>query len=110
MQYFRSLPKQQGIAPIDGIRIKEAHLRNVMVTWVELEPGSVLPEHRHPHEQITVVIEGAMEMTVGVSSMLMRKGDAAIVPSDTPHSVRVMERTIALDAWHPIRTDYIAAD
>jgi quercetin dioxygenase-like cupin family protein len=91
-----------------GFTFKEVHLRNLMMTWVEMEPGSILPEHRHPHEQITLLVKGALELTVEGKTRVMKHGDVAIVPSNAPHSGVVLdEATIAVDAWNPIREDYI---
>jgi quercetin dioxygenase-like cupin family protein len=97
-----------GKSPLAGFVFKEVHLNNVMITWVEMKPGSILPEHSHPHEQISLVVEGALELTVDGMTRVMRKGDVAIVPSNVKHSGRVLaEQTVAVDAWNPIREDYI---
>ncbi len=108
MGYFDSFTTKDGVRPLKGFLIKEAHLINVMVTWVEMEPGSVLPEHKHGHEQISLVVEGALELTVGGETRVMKKGDAAVVPSNVLHSGRVLDEfTVAIDAWNPIREDYL---
>ena len=109
MEYFDSFKMKKGISPLHGFMFKEAHLNNVMLTWVEMEPGSILPEHKHDHEQISLVVEGKLELTVGGKTTIMERGDVAVVPRNILHSGRVMEKfTIAVDAWHPIRKDYIA--
>lgn len=108
MDYFDSFKTKKGVSRLPGFLFKEAHLSNVMVTWVEMAPGSLLPEHRHDHEQISLVVEGTLELTVGGITRTMRKGDVAIVPSNVVHSGRVIDEfTIAVDAWHPIREDYL---
>jgi quercetin dioxygenase-like cupin family protein len=108
MDYFNDFKTKKGISPLAGFTFKEAHLDNVMITWVEMEPGSVLPEHKHPHEQISLVVEGMLELTVGGRTKIMKKGDVAVVPPGVLHSGRVHgEFTIAVDAWNPIREDYI---
>ncbi|MBN2159983.1 MAG: cupin domain-containing protein [Spirochaetes bacterium] len=108
MEYFNDFKKKIGISPLDGFTFKEAHLENVMITWVEMKPGSVLPEHSHPNEQISLVVEGTLELTVGGSTRIMKKGEVAVVPPNVPHSGRVHDEfTIAVDAWNPIRKDYI---
>jgi quercetin dioxygenase-like cupin family protein len=108
MEYFDSFRKKPGISPLPGFLFREAHLDNVMVTWVEMEPGSILPEHKHVNEQISLVVEGTLELTVGGITRIMKKGDVAVVPSGVLHSGRVHDEfTIAVDAWNPIREDYI---
>ena len=109
MEYHDSFKTKRGISPLHGFTFKEAHLGNVMLTWVEMEPGSILPEHKHDHEQISLVLEGKLELTVGGNTKVMLKGDVAVVPSNVLHGGRVGDEfTIAVDAWHPIRKDYIA--
>lgn len=108
MEYFDSFKIKEGISPLSGFVFKEVHLKNVMITWVEMQPGSILPEHSHHHEQISLVVEGALELTVGGATRVMKKGDVAIVPSGMVHSGRVLDEfTIAVDSWNPIREDYI---
>ena len=53
-------------------------------------------------------MEGKLELTVGGKTMVMTKGDVAVIPSNVPHSGRVIDEfTVAVDAWNPIREDYI---
>lgn len=110
MEYFDSFKTKTGKSPLKGFLFREAHLTNVMITWVEMQPGSVLPEHQHDHEQITLVIDGKLELTVGGKTMIMEKGSVAVVPSNVLHSGRVLEQfTVAVDAWNPPREDYIVS-
>ncbi len=107
VENFASFNMMQGISPVEGVMIKSAHLDNVMMTYMEFAPGSILPEHKHPHEQITTIIAGNMEMTVGDQTQLMRPGDVVTVPPNILHSAKVIEeKAIAIDAWSPIREDY----
>lgn len=108
MEHFSDFKTMAGKSPLSGFMFKEVHLKNVMLTWVEMEPGSILPEHSHPHEQISLVVRGALELTVDGATRVMRQGDVAVVPSHIRHSGRVLEEpTVAVDAWNPIREDYI---
>ncbi|MCR4405530.1 MAG: cupin domain-containing protein [Anaerolineae bacterium] len=59
------------------------------------------------HEQITYVLEGTMDFTLGSETRILRAGDGVCIPPNTPHSARILEApTRALDAWHPVREDY----
>ena len=108
MKHFSDFKTMPGKSPLAGFIFKEVHLKNVMLTWVEMEPGSILPEHHHPHEQISLVVSGALELTVDGATRVMRQGDVAVVPPSVVHSGRVLdEPTVAVDAWNPIRDDYI---
>ena len=56
------------IAPIqvfDGIRARRVLGGVKTLAVVELDPGAVVPEHRHAHEQNGMVITGQMTFRVG---------------------------------------------
>ena len=104
---FANFKTMEGISPVDGVSVKSVHLENVMMTYMEFAAGSVLPEHKHPHEQITTIITGKMEMTVGRQTQLLQPGDVVTVPPNILHSAKVVgEEAIAIDAWAPVREDY----
>ena len=41
------------------------HGENMTVTNWDVEAGATFPEHSHPHEQISIVVSGAFELTLG---------------------------------------------
>lgn len=63
--------------------------RQTMVRYV-YQPGAVFPEHHHPEEQITVVLSGEIEFTVAGEVMTLSAGQAAVIPSGTPHGACVI--------------------
>jgi quercetin dioxygenase-like cupin family protein len=92
----------------DGIVLRAVSGSKTMVTFFDFEPGAVIPAHRHPHEQITYVIEGEMEFTVERETKTLRAGDGVVIYSDQEHSARVLDKPAkAVDAWYPIREDYL---
>lgn len=46
------------------------------------------PPHRHPWEEIYVVLSGQLEVTAGGSARILGPGDAAHIPAGTVHSYR----------------------
>ena len=106
MAYFtvEGLP---GTEMLPGITRRAAWLARVMLTFFTFEPGSVVPGHQHPNEQITIVVQGAMEFSLGGETRILRAGDGACIPPNTPHAARILsEPTVAYDAWSPPREDY----
>ncbi|MEN6369703.1 MAG: cupin domain-containing protein, partial [Thermotogota bacterium] len=92
---------------LPGITRRAVWLDNVMLTFFTFEPGSVVPEHQHPHEQVTIVIQGAMEFCLEGTTRVLRAGDGACIPPGVFHSARILsEPTVAYDAWSPPRDDY----
>ncbi len=91
----------------DGIILQEVHLDNLMVTRVLMEKGAMIPEHSHPHEQITVVIRGRIRFNLAGTEKILRVGEGVTIPPHTRHSAVALEDCECLDSWHPVREDYI---
>ena len=78
-----------------------------MFSVVHLEPGSVVFEHAHPHEQMGLLISGRLQFTIGGVTRVLGPGDIWRIPGGVPHKVVTLDGpAVALDAFHPIREDY----
>ena len=92
---------------LPGVTRRSVHLDDVMITFFEFEPNAIIPEHHHPHQQITWVVSGAMEFTLDGETQVLHAGDGALIPPGVPHGAVILDGPCrALDAWHPIREDY----
>jgi quercetin dioxygenase-like cupin family protein len=80
---------------------------NVMSAQVRLDKGTVVPEHSHRNEQITYVLEGALQMYVPGDQFEMRAGQVLVIPPDVPHRVVALEPSLVLDNFSPIRQDWL---
>jgi quercetin dioxygenase-like cupin family protein len=106
MGYFR-IDELATTEMLPGVQRRAVHLDDVMLTFFDFEPRAVIPEHHHPHQQITWIISGSMEFNLDGETRLLKAGDGVLIPPDTPHSAVILEEACqALDAWHPIREDY----
>lgn len=77
---------------------------NLSLNFVVFPPHSGFPTHAHPEEQISIVREGEMEITVGDVTRTVVPGDVIIFPSNVPHSGRTEEVTCRLiDCFSPPR-------
>jgi quercetin dioxygenase-like cupin family protein len=91
-----------------GVEIFTAAGQNLMLSLVEFEPGAVVEEHSHPHEQMGLLLEGEAEFTVAGETRLLRPGGMWRIPGGTPHSVVAGPHGArGLDVFHPIREDYL---
>jgi quercetin dioxygenase-like cupin family protein len=95
---------------LEGIRVGSVRLEKLMLTHFTFEEGAAVPPHSHPHEQITLLIEGEMEFTFDGETRKIHAGDGCAVPPNVTHSVRAVTRATAVDCWHPIREDYIVQE
>jgi unsaturated pyranuronate lyase len=74
---------------------------------VELDANAVVPEHRHDHEQLGMVLQGSLEFRVGEETRQLGPGGTWRIPSDVPHEVKVGPNgAVVLDAFAPVRQDW----
>jgi quercetin dioxygenase-like cupin family protein len=92
-----------------GVRLWPFHGPSLMLSYVELDAGAVVPLHHHPHEQGGMVVQGRLRFTIGGETKECGPGDMYLIPPDVPHTVEVVEApAVALDVFTPIREDYAA--
>src|SRR5262249_59081506 len=92
-----------------GVTLRIAGTERMMLSHVTLQPGSRVPAHSHPHEQVGVMLAGRGEFTIGDEKRMVKAGDAYQIPGGVTHSLVVFDEvTIALDVFHPPREAYLA--
>ncbi len=95
----------------DGVRRRTlVHGPHMMQMEVELQRGSRLPEHRHPHEQIAHVVEGRLRFIVAGEAQELGAGESLYLGGNVPHAVDVLETARVLDTFSPPREDLLAQD
>ena len=52
-----------------------AHSGKMMAVEVNFAQGAIGPMHSHPHEQLTYVLSGEFEFTIGEEKHIVRAGD-----------------------------------
>jgi quercetin dioxygenase-like cupin family protein len=77
----------------------------LMVTRVTFEAGGVGALHSHPHEQMTIVLSGEVEFTLGDESKIIKTGDAVSIPGNMVHGAKALTEAILLDIFNPVRED-----
>lgn len=91
---------------VPGIFAKLVHMEGMSIAHVRIEKGAVLPEHAHVHEQVTNILEGELEMTVGGETKVCKPGDIVVLASNMPHSARALTACYLIDVFQPVREDY----
>ena len=93
--------------PLAGFTMQSITGGKLMANWVTIVPHREMPLHHHPHEQLGIMLEGVLELTLGDETRLLRAGDAYAVPPHLPHSARTFaEGCVVLDVFTPPREDY----
>ena len=91
-----------------GVEICTTPGERMMLSVVHFEPGSVVLDHAHPHEQMGMMVSGRLEFTVDGVTRVLGPGDIWRIPGGVVHRVRALDGpAVALDVFHPIREDYL---
>jgi quercetin dioxygenase-like cupin family protein len=81
--------------------------QQIMLARVLLQKGCIVPEHSHPNEQLTYIVEGALKFWIDGKEITVRAGEVLCIPSNMPHKAEAMEDTVDLDVFAPPRADWI---
>lgn len=91
-----------------GVEIFTMAGARMMASLVEFQPGAVVEQHSHPHEQMGMVLEGRAHFFVGDEDRVLGPGDLYRIPGGIPHRVVAVEGVVrALDFFQPVREDYL---
>ncbi|MGA8100888.1 MAG: cupin domain-containing protein, partial [Candidatus Acidiferrales bacterium] len=80
---------------------------SVMVARILLKKGSLVPLHSHLNEQISYVLDGALQFRLDGREIVVRSGEVLCIPPHMPHEVLALEDTVDLDIFNPPREDWI---
>jgi quercetin dioxygenase-like cupin family protein len=90
-----------------GCRLRTPYGQNLMLSYLEMDEGAVIPLHDHPHEQGGMLLEGKLELTIGDETRVVDAGSMFIIPPNVPHkAVAIGGPALVLDVFSPIREDY----
>jgi len=53
------------------------------------QPQSTIQDHRHPFEEVRMVVKGELILDIAGNKLLLRAGDRIIIPANTRHSKKV---------------------
>lgn len=80
------LPRKEQIMMMfeaEGLQTYEEHL----------SPMSSVQDHRHPFDEVRMVLSGELIIDVSGNKLLLRPGDKIVIPSNTRHSKSVEGET-----------------
>jgi quercetin dioxygenase-like cupin family protein len=103
---FTDLTTARVRALFPGVTGRYTHAARITTGEIDLEAGSTVPLHQHPHDQLSYVISGRLEFTVGPEVQILEPGNCAIIPGGILHGCRAITACRVLDTFTPIREDY----
>ncbi len=72
-----------------------------------MEANSLLPKHSHVHEQTGYLVRGRIRLTIGVETFEAGPGDSWCIPGNVEHSAEILEDSLAIEVFSPVREDYL---
>ncbi|MCE5215321.1 MAG: cupin domain-containing protein [Methanobacterium sp.] len=99
---------------MDYIQVSEGIKRKTLVygdktllTEYKMMKGKKLPIHNHAEEQTGYVVSGHIILTIDGERYDMRSGDSWAIPGNIEHGAEIIEDSILVDIFSPVRAEYI---
>ena len=79
----------------------------LMMTHMRFKKGAVGAVHKHPHTQVSYIVQGSFEVQVGSEKKVLSAGDSFHAPSNVEHGVVALEDSMVLDIFTPMREEFL---
>ena len=103
---FYDLEKIEKRALFPKCEVRFIHTEKMSIGYWDIQEGAIIAEHAHPHEQVSNVLEGAMELTMNGETKILGPGQVAVFPPNVPHSGTAKAKSKVIDVFVPVREDY----
>ncbi|MCL2337307.1 MAG: cupin domain-containing protein [Firmicutes bacterium] len=84
---------------------------NLMIVRFTFRKDTEVPWHTHLHEQSSYIVQGRLKLLLqrdqGEQEIILTQGMSAIIPPNVQHKAIAMEDTVDVNAFTPIREDYL---
>lgn len=71
------------------------------------ETGAIGALHSHPHTQVTYIVSGKFEFTIGDKKYEVKAGDTLVKKNGVVHGCVALEGGVMVDFFTPMREDFI---
>ena len=91
----------------EGVVARPLHANSVTIGFVDIDPGVLVPEHRHDNEQVGFVLRGSVTMTIAGQARELRVGETYSIAGGVPHSAKAgADGVSVVDVFAPVREDW----
>lgn len=102
-----NIEKIEILTPMDGLRGRMVHTRDLTIAFWEIDKNSILPLHKHINTQTSHVVSGKLELTIGGLTKVLNAGELVVINSNELHSGKALTPCYVIDTFSPPRKDYI---
>src|SRR5690348_9755541 len=105
---FRTWNGRESFEFVDGVRLHAVGGEQVLLCRVTYEAGKHVPWHAHEHtEQVTLILEGEVEMTIEDDTRTRGTGDVAVVNRGLRHTLHSPAGVTFMEALAPVPLDHV---
>jgi quercetin dioxygenase-like cupin family protein len=93
---------------VSGVRLQAVGGEQVLLCRVTYEPGKQVTRHAHEHtEQVMLILDGEVTMTVEGETRTLRAGDTAVVNRGLEHELHSEPGVTFMEALAPVPLDHV---
>jgi quercetin dioxygenase-like cupin family protein len=105
---FRTWNGRDLFAIFPGVKLHAIGGEQVLLCRVVYEPGKSVQRHAHAEsEQVMVVVEGEVEVTIGDERRTLRPGDVCVVNRGVEHELQSVGGVTFFEALAPVPLDHV---
>ena len=93
---------------VPGVTLKTlVHGDKTLFTEFRLQGGHTLPRHAHEQEQTGYLVSGHIRLSIGGETFNVGPGDSWCIPGGMEHGAEIIEDSVAIEVFAPVREDYL---
>lgn len=104
---FNSIPAHHLIDTISMRFVTSGQF--TVIQWNLKAGAKLMPQHKHPNEQVIRVLEGALQVHSGESVKTLHAGDVMIFPANVSHGFIAETDAVMYEQQTPFRKDFLEA-
>lgn len=105
---FRSWEGREPLELFPHASLHASGGEQVLLCRVRYEPGAHVARHSHEHtEQVMLMLDGELEMTVGSETRTVHAGDSVVVNRGVEHELRSEGGCSFIEALAPVPLDHV---
>jgi quercetin dioxygenase-like cupin family protein len=105
---FGSFNDREPYAIFEGVGLRAIAGDQVFLGHVAYAPGTTVARHAHEHtEQLMLILEGSLTMTIGDETREMHVGDVCCVNRGVEHELHSPDGVTFIEALGPVPLDHV---
>jgi len=93
---------------IPGVKMRPlAWEEKTLLCEFQLEKGNKIPPHQHPYEQTGLLLTGKLNFRINNEWHLAESGDSWSIPENVEHEVEILENSVIVELFSPVREDHL---